>query len=294
MNGKEVILIKDNPVIKNIINIKDKVPKKQSKLCDYILENYQDIGLLTISQLAEKANVGTTTVFRVMKKLGYSSYNDMKEDLYKLTINSARNTWWHMEESFKSETNNKKEETLVKSWQEILNILDDSLKESLLKEFNKCVNLILKANTIHILGLRSSMAQAVYFECLLEGFYPKTNQLSFSSDLVFDRIFQFKDGDVLFVITNSPYTDRSLEAAEFCNRQGHPIILLTDHLSCPVSSYADIILETTPSNKQYSIVPSIAILESIVIEVGRKTAGTSIEKLNRLGEILKQYHITRS
>jgi DNA-binding MurR/RpiR family transcriptional regulator len=289
MDREEIVMLKD------IIRVKENLPKQQRNLCNYILENYQSIGLVTISELANKAGVGTTTVMRVMEKLGYRSYSDMKKDLHELTINSMHeNTWWHMEKSFKPETNNKNEKTIVESWQEILNILDNSLKESLLKEFHKCIHLLLKANTIHILGLRSSLAQAVYFEYLLEGFYPKTNQLSLNSDLVFDRIFQFKDGDILFVITNSPYTDRSLEAAEFCNRQGYPIILLTDHLSCPISSYADVILQTTASDKQYSIVPSIAILESIVIEIGRKTAGTSIKNLNSLGEILKQYHITRS
>lgn len=280
-------------ILSNIIRIKEDVPKQQRKLCTYILENYQTIGLASISELAEKADVGTTTVMRVMKKLGYATYNDMKKELYELKINSM-NTWWHMEKSFKADTYNNNEEVLFKSWQEVLSILDETLSDSLLKEFHKCVSLMLQANTVHILGLRSSLAQAIYLEYLLEGFYPKTNQLSLNSDVVFDRIFQFKDGDVLFVIANSPYTNRSLEAAEFCYRQGHPIILLTDHLSCPISTYADVILKTTPSNQQYSIVPSIALIESLVIEIGRKTSQTSIDQLSKLAEILKKYQITLS
>lgn len=281
-------------ILSNIIRIKEDVPKQQRKLCTYILENYQTIGLASITELAEKSGVGTTTVMRVMKRLGYSTYNDMKKELYQLKINSTHNTWWHMEKSFKVDTYNNNEELLFKSWQEVMSILDETLKHSLLKEFHRCVSLMLEANTVHILGLRSSIAQAIYLEYLLEGFYPKTNQLSLNSDVVFDRIFQFKEGDVLFVIANSPYTNRSLEAAEFCYRQGHPIILLTDHLSCPISTYADVILQTTPSNKQYSIVPSIALLESLVIEIGRKTSQTSIDQLSKLAEILKSYHITLS
>lgn len=276
------------------MELKEDAPKQQKKLCDYILENYRDVGLLTISQLADKAEVGTATVFRVAKKLGYRSYNEMKEDLYKLTIDIARNTWWHMENSFKSDVVITHEQSLIKSWQEILRLLDESMSDSLLSEFHKCINLILEANTVHILGLRSSLAPAIYFENLLESFYPKTNQLSYNSDLIFDRILQFEEGDILFVITNSPYTDRCLEAAEFCNRLGHSIILLTDHLSCPISSYADVILQTVPSDKQYSIVPAIAIIETIVIEIGKRTAITSIKKLKKLADILKEYNITRS
>lgn len=281
-------------LLKKIVRIKESLPNQQRNLCNYILENYHTIELVSISDLAKKANVGTTTVMRVMKTLGYQSYNEMKKDLYELSIHSINTTWWHMEKSFKADTTNNNEVALIKSWQEIFRILDESINESLLEAFHQCVDLILKAITVHILGLRSSMAQAVYFEYLLEGFYPKTSQLSFNSDVVFDRIFQFKQGDILFVFTNSPYTDRSLEAAAFCNRLGHPIILLTDHLSCPIAAYADVVLLTVPSDKQYSIVPSIAILESIVIEIGRRTAKESIEQLNKLDEILKHYHITRS
>lgn len=281
-------------ILQSLIDIRENIPRQQKKLCDYIIENYQSIGVLTVSQLAAKAGVGTTTVMRLLKRLGYDSYNQMKKDLYELTINSNKNTWWHLEKSFKSTTKNNNSNTLQNSLYEIVSILEKTLKDPLLENFYKSVDLILKANTIHILGLRSSVAAAIYFEHLLGGFYPKTKQLSHNSDYVFDRISQFEDGDLLFLITNSPFTNRSLEAAKFCSKQGHPLILVTDHLSCPASTYADVILLTEPSQKQYTIVPTITVLESIVIEVGRKTSETSIQQLNQLAQILKQNHITRS
>jgi len=35
-------------IITEIINIKESLPKKQRQLCDYILKNYQSIGLIIL------------------------------------------------------------------------------------------------------------------------------------------------------------------------------------------------------------------------------------------------------
>src|SRR5690625_4012013 len=108
------------PILKNIIRVKEDLPKQQKKLCDYILENYQTIGLPSIAELAVQARVGTTTVMRVMRALGYQSYNEMKKDLHKLSIHSTHNTWWHMEKSFKTVPNNNDQDKLYKSWHEMM------------------------------------------------------------------------------------------------------------------------------------------------------------------------------
>jgi DNA-binding MurR/RpiR family transcriptional regulator len=50
---------KEMNVFDHIISVKDTLPNKQRQLCDYILENHQDIGLFTVKKLAKKANVGT-------------------------------------------------------------------------------------------------------------------------------------------------------------------------------------------------------------------------------------------
>lgn len=280
-------------VIASIIAIKSSLPKKQKILCDFIIESYQSVGMLTVKDLAKAANVGTTTVMRLVDELGYESFIQFRKDIHDAALHSTAFTWLTMEKSFK-EGQGSETEPLSHIWQEVNKLLAKTLNSHMIDQFKKSIDLILGSRRVNVLGLRSSKAPAEYFHHLLEEFYPGTGKFMDNSDFVFDRILQFTPGDLLFVISFYPYASRSIEAAQFCSERGHPIILLTDHLSCPIAQYASVVLKTEASELQYSIVPAIALLEAIVIEIGRRTSDVSIKHLNDLGEVLKKKNISYS
>ena len=49
-------------IIKKIIEEKDKMSKKQKQFCEFVLDNYQNLEIYTISTMAEKSGVGTPTI----------------------------------------------------------------------------------------------------------------------------------------------------------------------------------------------------------------------------------------
>src|SRR5690625_2937719 len=280
-------------VIDMIIEGKETLPPKQRKLCNFIVENYDKISLYTVERLAKEADVGTTTVMRTVKSLNYNSFNDLKKDLHQSTVEMGLKTWWHLQKSFTHEKGIANE-SVAKVWEEINNLLGRTLNESFLKNINSTVDLMLNANKINILGLRSSKVAANYFGHLLEGFSTKIKQLSNDPDFLYDRLLQLKKDDILFVFVHSPHTKLTIEAAKFCYNRGIKIILITDLLSCPIIPYAYIVLKVATSNLQYSIVPAITLVETLVIEFGRRTSDESIEHLEKLGELLIEKNVTDS
>ena len=62
-----------------------------------MIENHQSVGVLTIADLAKYANVGTTTVLRLIKTLGYESYSDVKKEIIDASIQSTPSAWWHLQ-----------------------------------------------------------------------------------------------------------------------------------------------------------------------------------------------------
>lgn len=277
-------------ILSTIIAIKDSLPKKQRILCNYIIESYQSIGFLTVKDLASAAGVGTTTVMRLVQMLGYNSYISMRKAIHDMTLQSAPYTWWTMEKSF-NRKNVDMNETLPQVWQEITHVLSKTYTSNLQESFSKAIELLLSASAINILGLRSTRGVADYFHYVLEEFFPNIHQLSFDSEMLFDRILRFKSGELLFVITFYPYVNKTIEAAQFCHERGHKIVLMTDHHSCPIARYASVVLKTEPSQHQYSIIPAVSVLEAIVIELGRRTSETSIQTLKELGAVLKNRKI---
>jgi DNA-binding MurR/RpiR family transcriptional regulator len=279
-----------NKFLQLLLETRSSLPKKQEKLCNFMIENIQTIGFLTVAELAEAANVGTTTVMRLIKNLGYESYSDVKKELLNVSIQSPHNAWWHLQESFKA--NNNGGHVLMEVGEEGKKLIDETVSPSLISKFDHAVNQILKSKRVHILGTRSNKALALYFGYLLEEFLPEVNQLSFDADFVFDRILRFKKGDLFILIDNAPFTSVAIEAAKFCHENKHPMILITDHLSSEASSYSTVTLNTVPSKKQYSIIPTLFLIESLIIELGRKTSDKSITHLQKLSKVLESKNIT--
>ena len=79
--------------------MKDRLPKRQRQLCDYILKNYQSIGLITIKELASNAKVGISTVMRTINALGYENFNDLRKEIYDESFPSE--SVWTLKNCFK-------------------------------------------------------------------------------------------------------------------------------------------------------------------------------------------------
>ncbi|MGR6117740.1 MurR/RpiR family transcriptional regulator [Aeribacillus composti] len=279
--------------IQAIIDIKESLPNKQKKLCDYILENHELIGTLTVKELADKAGVGTTTVLRVMKKLGYDTFQDMRKDFLDLSLKTSYK-WKYVQESFKKKDVRKELETLHQVWQEGFNLMEKTLNPNLIENFKTALDIIAKASRINILGLRIYKAAAIFFELLTEEFYSKTRQLSYDSDSMFDRIIQFQQDEVLIVFAIEPYTTRTIDAAEIAAKNGVSVILITDRLSCPIVPFATVTLKVETSKKHFTILPIIALIEAIVIELGKRNSEVAIPTIDKLAAVLKEKNVTLS
>ncbi len=277
-------------VLGYILNQRESLPKKQKSQCDYLIENYQSVGVLTIAELSEAAKVGTTTVMNLIKNLGYKSYSDIKKDIHEAAIQSTPSAYWYLQESFKN--TDQSDHTLRKCLKETEIILNQTVTPSLLNEFELATQLLLKAKRVSILGLRSSKGLAIYMGLLLEEFYPEVQQLSYDTDFIFDRILRFTEDDVLLLIDNAPLSMMGIEVTEFCYKNSKPVILVTDHLASPAASYASVNLKTKASSKQYSVLPTILILEALVIELGRRTSETSIAKLQQVSDMLRAKNLS--
>ncbi len=278
-------------IINELINIQQDLPNKQRIVCDYIIENYQEVSVLSLPELAKNIGVGQTTIVRLMKQVGYDSYRNFKKQFHYYTIETSQPTWWHLEKSF---SRNEQQGTLNQSWEEVMNLLDKTMTTQLAAKFERAVELIVKSEMINIIGFRTSKVASDYFEYMLTEFHPNVRQLSSDSSFVYDRLLHVEDNQVVVIFAISPYTKLTMDVAEYCHQRQIPMILITDHLSCPASRYATSILNVKSSDMQYSIVPVITLIEALVIEIGQRTSHHSIKRLKKLNQLLKDKDITVS
>jgi DNA-binding MurR/RpiR family transcriptional regulator len=285
--------LKNKNIIDLILSVKESLPKKQKQLCNYLLENYQDIGIVTVKDLASHASVGTTTVLRLTKELGYENFYDLRKEFYNLQVDSV-SKWDNVQVSFQEQNPEHASngyQTLNEVWEEGVKNLSDTLGHHLVENFEKAVNLMINARIINVFGTRPYKAPAAYLDLMLSEFNAKVYQLSNDGDSLFDRAIQFRNDEVLILFGFEPYTKRTLQLAEIAVKKNVPIILFTDQLSCPIVPQAAVILNVTVSQNHYSILPVFALVEALVLEIGKRTSPDSVQAIKDLVSILKSEDI---
>ncbi|OLS40074.1 MurR/RpiR family transcriptional regulator [Bacillus sp. MRMR6] len=277
-------------IIDKLVEKSAQLPKKQQILCNDIIENYREVHVLTIAELARRNQVGTTTVIRLVQSVGYNSFQDFKKSLQEYALASSVDKWSYLKNAFSEGVAD--DHALPNSFQELSKALNGTVNEENILNITKAVSMLIEAKKIHVLGVRVSKVAALYFDLVLTSFSTKVHQLSYDNEFVFDRILQFEKGDIMVVFASSIMTKRTIEAVKLCHELGHRIVLITDLSPCPASSYADAVLKAVPSKNRFSIIPILAIAEAIIIELGRQTSEESIHNLEKIGSVLRDKNIS--
>ena len=279
-----------NPDLKSkIVKVKKSLPKKQQKLCDFILKHFEDLGLITIKELSQQAEVGVSTVMRTMHALDYENFNDFRKDIYSEAL--PNETKFSLKNAF-GDINREQGYALTDVWDKSVDLLNQSLKPDLIENFVTAVEYIENATSVCILGTRPYRATALYFEHLLNEFYLNIHQLSNDTDAIFDKITKITKNDILIVFAFEPYTNSVIQAVKETKRQGNYIILITDYDSSPVLEHATITLKLSVRKDHFSIIPIIALIDALVLELGRRTSANALSNLEKLEDVLYRNNIT--
>ncbi|MCI2940355.1 MurR/RpiR family transcriptional regulator [Staphylococcus cohnii] len=279
-----------NPDLKSkIVKVKKNLPKKQQKLCDFILKHFEDLGLITIKELSQQAEVGISTVMRTIHALDYENFNDFRKDIYNEAL--PNETKFSLKNAF-GDINHEQGYALTDVWDKSVDLLNQSLKPDLIENFATAVEYIENATSVCILGTRPYRATALYFEHLLNEFYLNIHQLSNDTDAIFDKITKMTKNDILIVFAFEPYTNSVIQAVKETKRQGNRVILITDYDSSPVLEYATITLKLSVRKDHFSIIPIIALIDALVLEFGRRTSDNALSNLEKLEDVLYRNNIT--
>lgn len=264
--------------------------KKQKLICDYVADNPQEASILTAHQLAEKVGVGEATVFRFLKDFDFSSYGEFRTEVHKYAVEFSRSSYWQMKASIQKQGNS--EDILYRHIMETTALIQDCMNQTLSSKLIDAANCLIQAPAVGILGLRSSKAIALYIHALLIPFLGTLRQFSHDEHFVFEQIRNLPEQSVLFVISGWPHTKTTVRASEFAHHLGHKVILLTNNTACSIASIAKLTLFVPESKHQYTILPYVAVVESLVQVIAQKYTSNPLQRLDEMDRILALEGIT--
>jgi len=189
----------------------DSFSKSEKKVARYCLDNFLNIGSLTLSELAKNVQCGEATIFRFCKKINFDSFHDFKIEIQKEVSESAQIN----EESFVFD--------IYKNIQEAIEYIIQNLNYAQLDSIGK---LIYDADVIFCAGVGNSgvPAESCAMRFLRNGF----NGISLK-DTHFQSIYlaQLGKKDVAILFSHSGESLDTIHIAEILKSRNVPIISIT-------------------------------------------------------------------
>jgi DNA-binding MurR/RpiR family transcriptional regulator len=118
---------------------------------DYINENKQNISKLSVSQLAQNAEVSSASIVRFSRKLGYSGFGELKIEIEKDLITMSNN-YSYIEKDCEKSLNNVINNITYKS----IETITQTTKLNSLENLEESIKELINAKTVYIFGVGGS------------------------------------------------------------------------------------------------------------------------------------------
>jgi len=220
----------------------------EKKAADYLLEYTEVIVPNTITELSKISMCSETTWFRLAKRLGYSGFQEMREEISAHLENMPSNPEPPMELYENISSKDSPADVAVKIFETSINAIRDTAELIDSEQYERAVNALLNAKQIMLCGVGDaySVVSAAYQRFYRAGLsvYMHSDQ-----DLQLISTSRLRKGDVLIAISYSGRTKSVLELVKYAREKDVTIITITNFPSSPIAKNSDIILQTAAFTK---------------------------------------------
>jgi len=218
----------------------EKLTVRERQLADLILENPNQIVIYSASELAKRAQVSNSTVTRMVRQIGFESYDQFRK--------SAREHMGreHMGEGSplllystdEQQSQQVKDNFIDRFAEQEVAMLRSTFAELGPDEIDEITTRLCRAGNLGFLGLRNSHFFAAYARWQFIQFRKKTRQMPGAGETIAERIADLGPGDVVMVIAVRRLVGKLERYVEAISKTGAEVLLITDPTGQALSKHA--------------------------------------------------------
>lgn len=256
----------------------DAMPPQMQIAARHLIDHPQDIALMSMRDLARRAGVSPATMTRLAQFLGAEGYEDLRREQAD-TIRRG--------DGFAARAMAAPRGAPEALAQQILNGLSQQIatltQPESLDRITAAARAMAGARRIFVLGARSCHAVAWQFHYVMSLLGERTRHLDGPGGTGPDALMRVQAGDVLLVVSVSPYARDSLELAGLARAQGLVVVAITDSAVSPLAGLADhlLICPTASPGFFHSLTPAMALSEvlcALLVEADRDAALAGLQR----------------
>jgi DNA-binding MurR/RpiR family transcriptional regulator len=207
-------------------------------LAQYIMDHPHEIAFASAARVAKLAGTSPATVIRFSEFIGFEGYSELQA-VAREQLQREVNTVSRLERAKSSEEPTSIFESVIQA--DIAN-LKAMFTERNADTFEQAVQTLSAAQSIHLVGLRSTHALVMHLEAYLGWIGRSTSVLKPGIGNLPEQLLAIKPGDACICISLRRYTKDTLEIARAAKGRAATIVAITDSELSPLAELADLSL----------------------------------------------------
>lgn len=291
MNGTNVSIA----ILERVAQELPDLTPEARKAATYVLENPRDVGVSTVREIAQAANVKPNTVVRMARQVGFEGYEDFRAPFRDAIRRGAadfpdRARW--LQDIRKSGDLGGLYADMLK---DALRNIEETFAAISTDDLKAAAEAIWAARRVFTLGVGVNNSVARNFTYLASTGMTEFHAIPRPGSTPADDLAWADGRDVLIAMTSRPYRTEVVKAVEIAREQGMTIIALSDSPASPILRGADHGFVVSVDTPQFfpSSIGTIALLEtllSFVVAVASEEIVERVETFHKRRHQLGMYY----
>ncbi len=265
---------RDFPALKALIASRAAdLPKRLSQVAQYSLHHPDEMAFGTVASIADEALVQPSTLVRFAQALGFQGFTELQE-VFRSRLRERVLSYDERLAHLRSQLGEAHKASVIfagfaesaeKSLRELRVRLDGEVLE-------KAVELLAKADTIFLVGLRRSFPISSYMSYAFGKLAIKNQLIGATGGLAAEDVSFATKQDVMLAISFTPYASETVQLAQSAAARGVSVISITDSAFSPIVPLAKLWFEVTEAHFEgfRSMSATLALAMTLTVAVAER------------------------
>jgi DNA-binding MurR/RpiR family transcriptional regulator len=265
--------------------MREKLPPVARRIADFILSNPGDVVHMSITEMAERAEVSEGSIVSLCQQLGVKGYQGLKIQVAQGLVEPIK--FIHEDLVLGDDTatvTNKVVSSGVQALVDTLAVLD-------IEALERAVSAILAAPWVEVYGIGSAAPVAI-------DAYHRMTRLGLNCKVITDSHAQLVSASFLkpkvatLSISHSGSTIETVSATQLAKEAGATTICITNFGKSPIQNYTDIVLYTAARETRFrteamtSRLAEFAVIDALNANIALASYERSLDALRRTSDVL--------
>ena len=249
------------------------LPKRLTQIAGFALENPDEIAFGTVSSIAAQADVQPSTLVRFSQAMGYQGFSDMQEVFRSRLRDRILNYDERIQQLRAHALEASKPNVIFHGFCDATEKSIAGFREKLdPAELDRAVEMLAKAETIYLIGLRRSFPITSYMAYAFGKLGVRSILVDALGGLAPEQLTFATPKDAVLAISFTPYASETVSLTEAAAARNVPIAAITDSPFSPLAQTADLWIEVSEANFEgfRSMAATLTLAMTLTVAVAEK------------------------